>query len=259
MIMPKADLDLQTALRMNYSMRRYFEVFTDILYGLHYLHSNGVVHRDLAPSNVFLFQENGRYRACIGDLGMAAFAGSAEQTHQLFTTFPYRAPELFCRQGTTSTAVDVWSAGCILAEIIQKKSLFYYPRENFTVHDEWLIFGRQCCALLQPQEMNLYSQDWIQTSTGRSLFAQIKKRYVQHEGLLWACPEKYGSFENKLLRDILVVNPFMRPNIAAVMKSLNMEIPTHTHRIPIDAQMQICEEKQLTFADVHQLLVFETQ
>jgi len=258
LIMPKADLDLQAALRANFSMRQYFEIFTDLLYGVHYLHSNGIVHRDLAPSNIFLFKENGTYRASIGDLGMACIANSPEQMHQMFTTFPYRAPELFCRQGTTAPAIDIWSAGCILAEILQKKSLFYYPSENFTVQDEWLIFGRQCCALIPPTEMNLFCQQWIQPK-GQALFKQIQSRYIQHEGLLWASPDKYEGFENDILRLFLTINPHTRPSIDVLMQQLNMEMPTHTHRIPIDKHKKICVEHKFSFSDVRSLLEFETK
>jgi len=257
-VMPRASCDLQRFMKRNHPQPTLYNLFVDILYGLQYLHSGGVVHRDLAPSNIFIFKTSSGFRASIGDLGMACFAYSPEQTHQLFTTFPYRAPELFCRQGTTNPAVDVWSAGCILAEIVQKTSLFHYPNEHFSVNDEWWIFGRQCCALIPKEEMFLYKQSWIESSVGRALFSEIQKRFVQHQGLLWACPEKYNGVEDTILRKILVIDPNKRPNIHEVLSFLDLEVFQQSP-IPNVNRASLISQKKLNLNDILLMLDEETQ
>jgi len=256
-VMPRASCDLQHFMKKNHPQQVLYSIFVDVLYGLHYLHSGGVVHRDLAPSNIFIFKTGGCFRACIGDLGMACFAHSPEQTHQIFTTFPYRAPELFCRQGTTNPAVDVWSAGCIFAEIVQKTSLFHYPNEHFSVSDEWWIFGRQCCALIPEEEMTLYKQSWIESSIGRALFAEIKKRYVSHQGLLWACPDKYNSHEDTLLRKILVIDPSKRPTMSEVLNFLDLEVFSQ-NSIPNLQYASLISQKHLNLNDILHMLDVES-
>jgi len=256
-VMPKADCDLQQYLKQGHSRRACFELFRDILYGIHYLHAAGVVHRDLAPSNIFVFyQSDGTCKASIGDLGMACFANSPEQNHQMFTTFPYRSPELFCRQGTTSPAIDVWSAGCILAEMIQQKSLFYYPKENFTCADEWWVFGRQCCALIPEADMDLNKQTWIRTSKGERLLNEVKSRYVAHKRLLWALPHEYHGPED-VLRQILTVDPFKRPTIEETIQLLDLERPNLLH-IPNFSEQKALVQKELDLYDIQRLLETET-
>jgi len=256
LVMPKAECDLQHYMKENHSRRSCFTLFRDVLYGLHYLHAAGVVHRDLAPSNIFVFQNtDGTTRASIGDLGMACFANSPEQHHQMFTTFPYRPPELFCRQGTTSPAIDVWSAGCILAEMVQQKSLFYYPRENFTCADEWWIFGRQCCALIPQEEMDINKQSWIQSSKGKRLFEEIRKRYVPHKRLLWALPADFKGPEDIISR-ILTIDPTKRPSIAEVIEFLDLEAP-FLHSVPDLRTQSRIHENVSNLADIQRLLEIE--
>jgi len=93
-----------------------------ILCGLHYIHSAGVIHRDLKPSNVLL---NGDCRAKICDFGLARGLPetvSSKLTEYVVTRW-YRAPEVICSD-EYDAKIDVWSVGCILAELHGRKPLF---------------------------------------------------------------------------------------------------------------------------------------
>jgi p38 MAP kinase len=86
---------------------------------LKYIHSAGVIHRDLKPSNL-LINDNCDLKIC--DFGLAR-----EQDHQMtgyVTTRYYRAPEIMLTWQKYSYAVDVWSVGCILAEMLLGQVLF---------------------------------------------------------------------------------------------------------------------------------------
>ncbi|KFK28049.1 hypothetical protein AALP_AA8G465000 [Arabis alpina] len=97
-----------------------------LLEGLHYLHTNWIIHRDLKPSNL-LMNNTGELKIC--DFGMARQYGSPIKPYtQMVITQWYRPPELLLGAKQYSTAVDMWSVGCIMAELLSQKPLF--PGKN---------------------------------------------------------------------------------------------------------------------------------
>ncbi|KAJ5493786.1 hypothetical protein N7463_009873 [Penicillium fimorum] len=98
---------------------KFVQFFTyQLLRGLKYIHSAGVVHRDLKPSNV-LVNENCDLKIC--DFGLAR-----EQDHKMtgyVATRYYRAPEIMLTWQRYGVAVDIWSTGCIVAEMHLGKPL----------------------------------------------------------------------------------------------------------------------------------------
>lgn len=87
------------------------------------MHSAGVVHRDLKPSNI-LINENCDLKIC--DFGLARVQ-EAQMTGYVSTRY-YRAPEIMLTWRRYNEKVDIWSAGCIFAEMIIGKPLF--PGKN---------------------------------------------------------------------------------------------------------------------------------
>ncbi|XP_042487468.1 cyclin-dependent kinase G-2-like [Macadamia integrifolia] len=93
-----------------------------LLEGVKYLHDNWVLHRDLKTSNLLL---NNRGELKICDFGLARQYGSPLKPYtHLVVTLWYRAPELLLGSKQYSTAVDMWSLGCIMAELLAKEPLF---------------------------------------------------------------------------------------------------------------------------------------
>uniref|UniRef100_A0A8C2P4D7 mitogen-activated protein kinase n=1 Tax=Capra hircus TaxID=9925 RepID=A0A8C2P4D7_CAPHI len=90
-----------------------------LLRGLKYIHSAGIIHRDLKPSNVAV-NEDCELR--ILDFGLARQADE-EMTGYVATRW-YRAPEIMLNWMHYSQTVDIWSVGCIMAELLQGKALF---------------------------------------------------------------------------------------------------------------------------------------
>ncbi|XP_078485238.1 mitogen-activated protein kinase [Ciona intestinalis] len=111
-----------------------------LLRGLKYIHSANVIHRDLKPSNL-LVNENCELR--IGDFGMARAVSQKPEDHKSFMTEYvatrwYRAPELMLSFGRYSQAIDMWSVGCIFAEMIGRRQIF--PGKHY-VHQLQLIIS----------------------------------------------------------------------------------------------------------------------
>ncbi|XP_037928074.1 mitogen-activated protein kinase p38b [Teleopsis dalmanni] len=90
-----------------------------ILRGLKYIHSAGIIHRDLKPSNIGV---NKDCELRILDFGLARPAES-EMTGYVATRW-YRAPEIMLNWMHYNQTVDIWSVGCIMAELLTGRTLF---------------------------------------------------------------------------------------------------------------------------------------
>jgi len=102
--------------------RQYFAY--QLLRGLKYIHSANVLHRDLKPSNILL---NSSSELKICDFGLARVTTpetSPEFLSEYVTTRWYRAPEVLLNYEEYGSAMDVWSVGCIMAELVLRRPLF---------------------------------------------------------------------------------------------------------------------------------------
>jgi serine/threonine protein kinase len=111
-----------------------------ILRGLKYLHSAGVLHRDLKPRNL-LVNSNCDLKIC--DFGLAKAdlpdlkVRAANMTDYVATRW-YRAPEVLLASKVYTKAMDIWSVGCILGELLLRKPIL--PGTD-TQHQLDLIFN----------------------------------------------------------------------------------------------------------------------
>ncbi|KAJ5964381.1 uncharacterized protein N7479_004257 [Penicillium vulpinum] len=116
--------DLNTILKSKRVEDQFAQYFMyQIMRGLKYLHSAGVIHRDLKPSNI-LVNENCDLKIC--DFGLARIQES-HMTGYVSTRY-YRAPEIMLTWRKYTEKVDIWSAGCIFAELLLGEPLF--PGKN---------------------------------------------------------------------------------------------------------------------------------
>jgi len=125
MVMEHMQHDLKQILESKsqpFSMGEIKSFMKQLLEGVKYLHDNWILHRDLKTSNILL-NKDGKLKIC--DFGMSRQYGSPlKQYTSLVVTLWYRAPELLLGANKYSKAIDMWSLGCIMAELISKEPLF---------------------------------------------------------------------------------------------------------------------------------------
>ena len=122
-------------------------VFKQLLEALAFMHENKYVHRDIKSSNILL---DSHFRLKLADFGLArciepsileqmqsnnssSVSSSNDLTNKVITLW-YRPPEILLGACQYGPAVDVWSAGCILAELLLGKPLFAGKSELETLN-----------------------------------------------------------------------------------------------------------------------------
>eukprot|EP00970_Alexandrium_tamarense_P003033 scaffold436_cov188-Alexandrium_tamarense.AAC.16 len=89
---------------------------------LSHIHSLGICHRDIKPQNLLVNPENQQLKLC--DFGSAKALVRGEPNVSYICSRYYRAPELIFGSTDYSTAIDVWSQGCVGAELLLGQPLF---------------------------------------------------------------------------------------------------------------------------------------
>ncbi|TPX35862.1 hypothetical protein SmJEL517_g01738 [Synchytrium microbalum] len=164
-----------------------------LLRGIEFCHENRVLHRDLKPQNLLI---NAKGELKLADFGLArAFGIPVNTFSNEVVTLWYRAPDVLLGSKTYSTTIDMWSAGCIMAEMYSGKPLF----PGKTNEDQLLKIFK---LLGTPSEA---------TWPGVSGFAEWKKTFPYYPPV--ALPSKLGMMDAlalDLLSRMLQYQPQLR-------------------------------------------------
>ncbi|SMN22815.1 similar to Saccharomyces cerevisiae YPL031C PHO85 Cyclin-dependent kinase, with ten cyclin partners [Maudiozyma saulgeensis] len=183
---------------------KYFQ--WQLLEGLAFCHENKILHRDLKPQNLLI---NKRGQLKLGDFGLARAFGIPVNTFSSeVVTLWYRAPDVLMGSRTYTTSIDIWSCGCILAEMITGKPLFPGTNDEEQLK---LIFE----MMGMPTEATWPGVSQLpKYATSSASFQQQHPQQLQPKdlkALLQAnCKEKLDDVVINLLHGLLQLNPDMR-------------------------------------------------
>jgi len=165
-----------------------------VLRGLLFMHTAGVIHRDLKPRNV-LVNSNCDLRICDFGLARLQVDGPSDARHMTdyVATRWYRAPEIIVGAGTYDKAIDMFSVGCILAELLLRKPIF--PGA-----DQYDMLKRLCEVLGPPPDhMIRNAKSAKMHSYLKSLAYQYPKALYPLRNIFRGCSSKALDLMSRLL------------------------------------------------------------
>ena len=172
-----------------------------------YLHSHWILHRDLKTSNLLM---NNRGEIKIADFGMARYTGDpTPKLTQLVVTLWYRAPELLLGTEHYGSEIDVWSIGCIFAELLTREPLFQGKNEVDQLSKIFNLLGTPTTTSWPgfrslPNAKALHAILYSSNISAPHVLPASKFPYLTSSGL-------------RLLGDLLLLNPADRPSAAEIL------------------------------------------
>jgi serine/threonine protein kinase len=163
-------LDSRRSLKRPFTLPQVQSVLYQVLSGVAFCHEHQILHRDLKPQNLLLSTEG---LVKLADFGLARGFGIPVNAYSSeVVTLWYRPPDILLGSTHYSTSIDMWSIGCILAELLLLYPLFPGKNTEDQVRKIFKVLGTPAPGLLQQLLAGSGSQshgaslsvpDWIGT------------------------------------------------------------------------------------------------
>lgn len=118
-VLEKGDTDLAKLMeeQVSFSNDEIRQILYQLLLALEYLHNQGIMHRDIKPGNIIVFNQENSTVFKFTDFGLSKQSCAQEENTPRPTTFPYQSPEIILG-GKYTNKSDMWTIGCILWELL---------------------------------------------------------------------------------------------------------------------------------------------
>mmetsp|Transcript_6691 Transcript_6691/g.7290 ORF Transcript_6691/g.7290 Transcript_6691/m.7290 type:complete len:377 (-) Transcript_6691:100-1230(-) len=195
-----------------------------LLEGLHYLHKNNVLHRDIKASNLLI---NNRGELKLADFGLARPISSkgGNYTNNVITLW-YRPPELLLGSHNYKASVDCWSVGCILAELINKMPLFPGKNEIDQLDLIWRLCGTPT------------KESWPDAEN-LPLYSKFKFKFQQNNFRKKMVEKKIPDDALKLIEGLITLDPNKR---LTAMQALDADYFWTDPRPCKPSEIPICQQ-----------------
>jgi len=175
---------------------RYY--INELLIGLDYCHSRGIMHRDVKPHNIMIDPTTRKLRLI--DWGLAEFYHREKEYNVRVASRYFKGPELLVNFRMYDYSLDIWSLGCMFASIIFKKEPFFKGKDN---NDQMV----KICRVLGTKDFYTYLKKYdikLEKNLARMIQPCPRKEYtkfVNEDNKKYITPEALDLTDRMLRYD----------------------------------------------------------